>query len=1569
MTRRSRRILLAGALALATLVLLVAAAFLLLQTRPVKNALATFAAEAASSEAMTITIEGLGGFLPFTLAVDRVTLASPEGTWLEAEALALDWSPLALLSGTIRVETLELGRLRLSSLPPSAPDQAPEPQPGPVWPPEELALPRLDLRKLHVERIELDEPVLGQAAVFTLAGDARAEGADLDAALDLVRTDSGTASPARLRLNAILTDSWPDKQLQLDIEVHEPPEGLLAAATGLKQRAPLDFILRGKGLVQDWNGTMALQTGDETLLDGGIGIRVRNPDGDPDRLDLALAVDAALFPRTAVGRADAPGLLHALLGAQERAAAWELGERVSLQQKATLRLADGEVVGLDLDQLDMTAETLTLKASARLGRTLEDLDAEAVVRVADLAILGTFLPGTPTGAAAMDLTVRRAGEGLDGRANLTLANAAYDDYAADNATLAVRLTPQPRVDDQPAPQEAGPLPAGALALDLTTTGLALPEGLGSVAAAVGDAPFLRAELATTAPDAIVIQSLELIGQRARLNLAGNVSLQGPATLDATLALDELAPPARELGLALEGAAELEIDADGDWSAPAGRVAFSLLTRNLAVGAVDAPPATAAAGRTPGQLEQVGALMGETPAMTGEVVLHEDGRLVVERLATDAKAFALNAAGEASLTDPDAPLTLDAQLAVPRLDALAPLVNADLGGAVEASITAEGSMAEPRLQADLAVTRPAFAGQTYDRLEVALTAQGPAEALSGDLRVDLAGVRAASPAPPAAADSATPPPTASLGLQTAYALQEGVLALRSLALEGPGLRLGGELSANLDTTLMTGRLEGGSADLAALGDFLGQELAGSARLTIAMSTPAEGGQAADITLDARQVAAGGLRLETVAAQAQLVDLLGTPAGDAEITLTGLETDGFSASRIGMNVIQRAEGLDFEGAVTARLAAAQPIPLDLDFTGTLQPPAGPDDALALTLRSLEGEFGGEVLRLNSASELRAQGDALAIDGFALAWAGGTLTMEGGWGPARPDGVNLEAAIRDLPLDAPLAMAGAADTLAPGAVLQATLQLAGSAAAPRVALNLEVRDIAMRTDPESPLQELDPMTVIAEATIEGGELALQVDVDGLPDDGDLTVTANAPARLSLAPFAFSQPENAALDGAVTADLDLAGFQPILTYYQIEAAGELRADFTLQGTLQAPELSGKTALRNASIKAAQSGTSLTEMTLEAAAAEHEGRPRVLLTLEAQDGYDGKLTLSGWLDVDPATNYPMTVKAAMANFAATRSDDLIVVVSGEIGLEGDLEDSRVLGGLTLNPVRAYLPSQLPPSVAEVEVVDIRTGRPHGAPAPEADGEDQPRANATAALKATGFNPRLEVGVEIPEGAMRVQGLGVDSTWKGRLDAEGSLASPKLVGNVDVTRGDIEFLGKRFDIRKGGLNFWGRQPPTPRVDVQAVTEAGEVLAIINVAGLASKPRITLASEPSRPRDEILAYILFGRRLDRINAVQALKLAQTASLLTGDDFLSIQRNAQQVPGLGGLDLDLRDEEGGGVFALGQDLTEGVRVNVEEGVGESETQVEVEVDITNQLMLQGTMDDRGEQGVGLDWSMDY
>ena len=138
------------------------------------------------------------------------------------------------------------------------------------------------------------------------------------------------------------------------------------------------------------------------------------------------------------------------------------------------------------------------------------------------------------------------------------------------------------------------------------------------------------------------------------------------------------------------------------------------------------------------------------------------------------------------------------------------------------------------------------------------------------------------------------------------------------------------------------------------------------------------------------------------------------------------------------------------------------------------------------------------------------------------------------------------------------------------------------------------------------------------------------------------------------------------------------------------------------------------------------------------------------------------------------------------------------------------------------------------------------------DAEDlnphQPRADGAMQLTV---NVHLGDDVEIKKGT------GLKVAMDGDVQIKVT-DSAHVGGQIRLKSGILDVQGKRFTIEKGTVTFVGNDPANPQVVVTASWGAPDGTVIYaDFVGPLETGKVTLRSEPARPKNEILALIMFG----------------------------------------------------------------------------------------------------------------
>ncbi|NKK56828.1 filamentous hemagglutinin adherence factor [Rhizobium leguminosarum bv. viciae] len=210
-------------------------------------------ASALSNRDMTIEVREPQGLLTGGLRAAEISISDTRGVFAEIHGIAIDWNPLALLTGTFHAKRFEIEAINVLRKPvrtlPSRPGA--ENSGG-------FNLPiKVDIDRVALPDIKIAAPVAGRAFALAAEGSLSANGDGGEAVVNVSRHAIPDA-----RLAADIAFAPAENRLRLKAQLSEPKGGLLAGFLGLPDSPAVNIDLDGQGPISDWKGKL------QAALDG-----------------------------------------------------------------------------------------------------------------------------------------------------------------------------------------------------------------------------------------------------------------------------------------------------------------------------------------------------------------------------------------------------------------------------------------------------------------------------------------------------------------------------------------------------------------------------------------------------------------------------------------------------------------------------------------------------------------------------------------------------------------------------------------------------------------------------------------------------------------------------------------------------------------------------------------------------------------------------------------------------------------------------------------------------------------------------------------------------------------------------------------------------------------------------------------------------------------------------------------------------------------------------------------------------------------------------------------------------
>jgi len=411
--------------------------------------------------------------------------------------------------------------------------------------------------------------------------------------------------------------------------------------------------------------------------------------------------------------------------------------------------------------------------------------------------------------------------------------------------------------------------------------------------------------------------------------------------------------------------------------------------------------------------------------------------------------------------------------------------------------------------------------------------------------------------------------------------------------------------------------------------------------------------------------------------------------------------------------------------------------------------------------------------------------------------------------------------------------------------------------------------------------------------------------------------------------------------------GFTTALT----KVTGTMQAKVDVTGAASDPHPVGDITVQNAAFTVDPTGVSYTNFN-----GRIELQPdRVhIAQLGVVDNHQQALSITGDLAVHAAQVGAFRIAIKANDFKVIDNKMGNVRINSDLRIAGELRQPSVEGDLGISTGTI----NLDPILAEAGTSAYATKQTEYATNATSQGQAPP---------PTGFAAlRMNVHVTVPDdlvikgsdlkmpdapiglGAMNLT-LGGD--LRAMKDPGGSI---RLVGAVNTVRGWYDFQGRRFDIlRDGTVQFVGLEDLNPTLNIRTQRIIQGVEAHVNVTGTLRNPQIELSSVPPLEQADILSLIVFNQPINQVSETQQISLAQRAEgIAAGAVAGQLAKSIGSALNLSDFEIQMAPENGSvAQFTLGQQITEGLYVKVQESVGDvNTTNFVLEYELTKWLRLQ-------------------
>ncbi|WP_082766084.1 translocation/assembly module TamB domain-containing protein [Paramesorhizobium deserti] len=1507
-----------------------------------KSYFLSFVEDKLSAPNRQISISNIQGVLSSEASIGSITIADRQGVWLRITNARIVWSRTALLTGRLSIQTLAADRVDVIRKP-LPDDSLPNPESS------SFSLPELPLAvildELNIAHLTFGQSVFGLASELSATGRLRLEDGSLDSAFQIQRLDG---PGGQLQLTAAYANQT--RNLNLDLKLSEPANGIVANLLKIEGRPPVDLAVTGSGPLDDLDLDLTLDAAGNRVLTGLLSLDRQN-DGLGFRTDFRGPIAVLV-----------PPVFRDFFGAQTTLAANGLVK---------------DVGGVRVDNIDLTSAALNLTASAETGSDnfLNRLRIDA--RVADPSGKRVVLP-VSGGQTTVDNAALQVAFGdrptNDWTGSLDIVGLNTSNFASRAVSLKMGGV-----------AENLALPATrhiTFNVNGDVSGITSPRE--DIAEALGDRIALAIDGLWRAGTPIHLEKAEITGNGLTAGLKGDIA-DYAFNGDIAVKAESIAPFSSLAGRDLAG--RLDLKANGTVRPLSG--AFDLSLDGNATGM-----------RTGTDIvDRI--IAGET-RISGGVARSEAGLTARNfRIGNPQSEITANGTFSSKSADFDfdvnlADLVLLSEKASGRLTVNGSAKGQDdvIALALKADVP-QGTLVGRRLS-DAAVN---FNG-ALDKGNLSGQLQGLAF-LNGE-RVDLSTLLAVVGGERRLSDlSFTAGGTRISGgvTQTAAGLYQGRLSLDAtdvstaaalLLMEASGTakadisleHADGRQNADVQASIRDLKTNGtsvGAADIAAnLRDIFNVP---SADGTVTGRNIAIAGQMLD-SLEARATQTGSktdftansvLKNGTTAAvQGSLEPQNGgylLSLGSADLRQGGLAahlvqpaTINVQGSNISFGDIlldvgngrvnlrgEIAEALNLSvGIRDLPLAIANTVRPDLGLGGTVNGTASitgtrdkPDVAFDLNARSVTAaqlrQAGIDALQLEARGTSTA--DRLNVDSRVTGSNGLDARVSGGVPLGQQGDLALDVNLARLPLAALNGVAKGQDL---AGTVSGTARVTGPLRNPAAEFNVNGTGLAAK-----PLRDngLAPLTLRAAGRYADNAVNLSsVNIDG---PQGLTVSGSGHV-----PFSGS-----GLGVDVTGSVPLALANRFLADRGGQVSGTLSLTANVSGSFDRPAIRGMFSTSGARLIDPETNVQLQNINVTGSM---DGQAVTIRSATAGLSTGGSISANGTISTDAAANFPADIRITFNRARYADGHLIVATVNGGLAITGPLlRDPLISGRIDVERAEISVPESLGGGAADIDVKHIHT--------PPAVERTLERARVeTRGVPTPTARPsvvRLDVEVNAPN-RIFVRGRGLDTELGGQVRLTGPVTNIRPVGAFDLRRGRLSILGQRITFDEGQVTLVGDL--NPQLNFVARAERSDIVVLITVSGTVDDLDIVFSSQPELPQDEVLARLIFDRSISELSAFQIAQLAAAAAELAGGKNTSLLGALRSGTGLDDLDI-VTDSKGNAGVRAGRYIRDNVYLGVEAGSG-GNTKATINLDITKNLKAKGGLG-TSDSSIGLFYEKDY
>ncbi len=234
-------------------------------------------------------------------------------------------------------------------------------------------------------------------------------------------------------------------------------------------------------------------------------------------------------------------------------------------------------------------------------------------------------------------------------------------------------------------------------------------------------------------------------------------------------------------------------------------------------------------------------------------------------------------------------------------------------------------------------------------------------------------------------------------------------------------------------------------------------------------------------------------------------------------------------------------------------------------------------------------------------------------------------------------------------------------------------------------------------------------------------------------------------------------------------------------------------------------------------------------------------------------------------------------------------------------------------------------------------------------------------------NMQLDINVQ-SAGGLRAVSRTMSISGAANLNVQGTAADPVILGRVNLSSGDLIFMGNRYVVQGGTIDFANRSQTLPVVNMNVSTMIQQYNINMRFQGPANHLRTFYSSDPALPPADIIHLVAFGSTSEASAANPTPGNLAAESAIASQVSSQVTSRVDKIAGISQLSVDpvLGTNQGrnpGARVTIRQRVTSNLFVTFSTDVTSTQREtIEIQYQFSPRVSFSGTRDQNG--GFGFD-----